>query len=171
MKCESCNDRDATIHFTEIVGSVKREINLCEECARQKALPIQSVVSLSELLGTLLSHVQQSDLGELKDVKCSTCGSSFADFRSSGRLGCPQDYEVFRKPLVDILVRIQDGPRHIGKAPPSAGEALMKHNELVRLRRELEHAVIREEYEKARDLRDRIASLTRKPGENEPESQ
>ena len=165
IQCESCGEREATVHFTEIVGTEKRETHLCEECHRQKALPIQATVSLAELLGSLLSQVQEAEGGEHAALTCPTCGLSYADFRSTGRLGCAQDYEAFRKPLMGILDRIQNDVRHVGKVPPSADQALARHNELLKLRRELERAVLREDYEKAKELRDRIAAYSGTPDE------
>jgi protein arginine kinase activator len=155
--CESCGEREATIHFTEIVGNEKKETHLCAECHRQKLLPAQSTVTLTELLTALLNQVQQADLGALKKLACRACGMSYAEFQGSGRLGCPMDYEAFRKPLVEILERIQDDTHHIGRVPASADKALARHNELLRLRRELERAVLQENYEKARELRDEMA--------------
>ena len=165
IQCESCGEREATVHFTEIVGNEKRETHLCEECHCQKALPIQATVSLTDLLGTLLSQVQGADVGEYGGLACPACGLTYADFRTTGRLGCSQDYEAFRKPLMPILERIQDDARHVGKVPPSAGAALARHNETLKLRRELERAVLREDYVKAKELRDRIAGLTGKQDE------
>ena len=51
MKCESCREREATVHYTMIEGSEKKEIHLCEECYRQKAAsrpPIEEVSDIAE---------------------------------------------------------------------------------------------------------------------------
>jgi len=160
--CESCGEREATVHFTEIVGNEKRVTNLCEECAREKAVPIQSV-SLADLLSTLLSHINGDEDDAFKDLKCDACGMTYPEFRSNGRLGCPRDYQVFRKPLLQVLEQIQDGARHVGKVPPTADEGLARHNELMKLRRELDRAVMREDYQRAKVLRDRIASYQGTP--------
>ena len=82
-----------------------------------------------------------------------------AEFRGSGRLGCPNDYEVFHETLHPLLERIQHSDRHVGKVPRRAGSELKRENELIRLRRELERAVQREEYEEAAHLRDQIRTL------------
>lgn len=161
MRCESCNDREATVHFTEIIGNEKKEVHLCEECARHKELPIQASVSLADILTGLLHKSEEGELKEMKKLVCKTCGTSYAEFQSTGRLGCPDDYEAFRKPLSRLLERIQESSSHVGKVPASAGETLARHNELLRLRRELDRAVLREDYEKAKELRDRIADYTR----------
>ena len=162
MKCEDCGDSDATVHFTEIINGEKQEMHLCEECARRKSIPMQKALSLSDLLQNLLSQVSSGEVeGELASVACPVCGMSYAAFRETGRFGCPNDYQVFRRILKDLLGKIQHDVRHVGKVPPAGGENLRRHNELIRLRRDLERAVQREEYEKAAGLRDRIAGLSR----------
>jgi len=155
--CDSCGEREATIHFTEIVGNEKRVTNLCEQCAREKAVPIQTV-SLADLLSSLLEHMKGGEDESFKDLQCEACGLTYPEFQSSGRLGCPRDYQVFRKPLRRVLREIQDGLTHTGKVPPGADEGLARHNELLKLRRELDRAVLREDYERAKVLRDRIAA-------------
>ena len=97
---------------------------------------------------------------------CPTCGISLAEFRAAGRFGCPDDYRVFNEAVQPLLERIQHGTRHVGKVPSRAGVELQRENEVIRLRRELERAVQREEYEQAAKLRDSIRRLT--GSEDEP---
>lgn len=161
MKCENCNKEEATVHYTEIEGTEKREIHLCEECYRQKAAPVQQVADLGELLKSLL-HGAIKEQGAAAKAMCPTCGISLAEFRGSGRFGCPNDYKVFQDALIPLLEKIQHGVRHVGTVPSHAGIELQKENELIRLRRELERAVQREEYEEAASIRDRIRELAGK---------
>ena len=158
MKCENCNEHDATVHYTEIENTEKREIHLCEECYRQKLTPVQKALDFTEMLKGLL-HGTVQDQGASARAICPTCGISLAEFRASGRLGCPNDYRVFREALAPLVEKLQHGVRHVGKVPVRAGAQLEKKNELIRLRRELERAVQREEYEQAAELRDRVRKL------------
>jgi protein arginine kinase activator len=158
MKCESCNERESTVHFTEIEGNEKREMHLCEECYRQKAAPVQKVVDFAELLKGLL-HGTLKDQGAAGKAMCPTCGISLAEFRASGRFGCPNDYHVFQDAIRPLIEKIQHSARHVGSVPTRAGVELQRENELIRLRRDLERAVQREEYEEAAGLRDRIRTL------------
>ena len=166
MKCEECGENEATVHFTEIVDNEKREMHLCEECARSKSVPLHKAISLSDLLTNLLNQVGAKESGELAGLACPSCGITYAEFRTAGRFGCPHDYEVFRRPLNELLEKIQHDVRHVGKVPPDAGAELHRQNELVRLRRELERAAQSEEFEKAAQLRDRIAELSRSSRED-----
>jgi protein arginine kinase activator len=160
VKCENCNEHDATVHYTEIEGSEKREIHLCEDCYHKKAAPVQKMVDLAEILKSLLhGHAAAKETGAAAKALCPTCGISLAEFRASGRFGCPNDYRVFHDAIAPLLEKIQHGGRHVGSVPARAGVALQRENELIRLRRELERAVQREEYEEAARLRDRIRQV------------
>ena len=48
---------------------------------------------------------------------CPVCQITFLEFRNSGRLGCPYDYEVFRDELMPLLENIHGETRHSGKVP------------------------------------------------------
>jgi len=158
MKCENCGDNDATVHYTEIEGTDKREIHLCEECYRRKLTPVQKAVDFTEVLKGLLQGTLQEQGAAAKAI-CPTCGISLAEFRAAGRLGCPNDYHVFKESLGPLVEKLQHGERHLGKVPASAGAKVERRNALIRLRRELERAVQREEYEEAARLRDEIRGL------------
>ncbi len=51
------------------------------------------------------------------EVKCPRCGFSQADFKKSGRLGCPECYATFAEGLAGLLKTMHKGTRHVGKAP------------------------------------------------------
>ena len=159
MKCENCDEHEATVHYTEIDNGEKKEIHLCEECYRQKFTPLKKMVDFSEVLQNLLSGSVQEQAPAAGAI-CPTCGISIAEFRAAGRFGCANDYKVFEGPLAPLLERIQHDTRHVGKVPHRAGAELEKENELIRLRRDLERAVQREEYEEAARLRDEIRGLS-----------
>jgi protein arginine kinase activator len=70
------------------------------------------------------------------------------------------DYTIFRKGLIPLLEKMHGSTQHVGKVPSRAGKELMKKNELMQLRNELNKAVEREDYERAAELRDRIYELS-----------
>ena len=65
MKCENCNEREATVHYTEIEGSEKKEIHLCEECYRQKAAPVQKRAA-GVARGSLKKKITKMSKGQRK---------------------------------------------------------------------------------------------------------
>jgi protein arginine kinase activator len=157
MKCQRC-PKPATLHITEIVGEEQvEELHLCEECAhkylyepQQKATGIKPAPS---------AHGEEADEPAVLNRECEVCGIKFVDFRNSGRLGCPHDYQEFREELTPLLENIHGETRHCGKTPRRLPQNKQKQAELVQLRKHLLQAVNKEAYEEAAQLRDRIRQL------------
>jgi protein arginine kinase activator len=161
MKCQICKENEATVHFTEIEGSEKRVIHLCDECAREKSglMPKQAAVSLNEIISSLIPSVA-GETAEMLKTKCPVCGITYMEFKSSGRLGCATDYVVFKKALHPLLQRLHQADQHVGKVPSHMGANVAKESEVLQLKRELDRAVQREDYERAAKIRDRIHEIT-----------
>lgn len=162
MKCESCQKRDAVVHLTDVSNNQKREIHLCEDCAKDKGVTIKSHMNKDPNFPEFLTQLveSQTDLeGEEKDLRCSRCGITYRKFRSTGKFGCPNDYNVFRKGLLNLLERIHQKVQHVGKIPSRAGNHLARQKEMNQLREELTRAIEAEAYERAAEIRDRIYSL------------
>ncbi len=159
--CENCEEAIATVHLTEIVSNDKKEIHLCEACAQQKGVAIQSHmknISIPEFFGQIVDPKQSYDESE-DSLHCPSCGLSYRQFRSSGKLGCPDDYSAFRGELSRLLEKIHSSAQHRGKVPSRVGVVMHRQKELEELRIELQGAVKSEEYELAATLRDRISEL------------
>ncbi len=154
MKCQTC-DNPATVHVTETVNQKKRELHLCEKCARERNLIPQKPgpqLDLKALLNLLMHPFPKS--GELHEetpqvgFACEICGLTLAEFKAEGRLGCQHDYEALRATLEPLLERIHRAVGHAGKAPRA-----------VRVRewkKQMQKAVAAEDYEEAARLRDLI---------------
>lgn len=164
MKCEVCNKRHATVHLTEISGSEKRERHLCDECAHTLNDQMVKMPSPTDILTSLINQVAP-EIGEMSKTACPACGLSYLEFRSHGRLGCPMDYTAFKKGLTPLLEKMHGATQHIGKVPSRAGKELVVKNEVLQLRKELDKAVEKEDYEKAARIRDRIFELSGSEGD------
>ena len=159
MKCETCKKKHATVHLTELSGNEKRERHLCEDCAHNVTSHFAKMPSPTDILTSLINQVAP-EIGEMSKNVCPVCGISYLEFRSHGYLGCPMDYTIFQKSIVPLLERMHSSSQHVGKVPPNAGKDVVKKNEIMQLRRELDKAVKKEEYEKAAEIRDRIYELS-----------
>jgi protein arginine kinase activator len=155
MKCQSCSSK-ATVHFTDIIKGNKKEVHLCQSCAEQKQLIKNQELNFPAILQNLIGQ----HVGQLTDalarLTCPACGIKYMEFRAEGRLGCPNDYEVFRVGLEPLLQRLHRSLRHKGKTPrhgPSLGRTSA---EVIELRNRLRQAVETEAYEEAAQLRDLI---------------
>lgn len=166
MICESCHQNLATVHLTEIVQKHKQETHLCEGCAQSRGVPYKApfVAAAKEKAGGPAKKAEAAVSGppqvppELA-APCPGCGMSFADFRASGRLGCPGCYEAFRKGLVPLLEKIHGATQHTGRVPHRVGAGVERQRLIAAYQRDLGLAVEREEYEKAAALRDKIRAL------------
>jgi protein arginine kinase activator len=115
---------------------------------------------LNEMLQKFVMHKSMAQ--ELADLTCEHCGLSFVEFRRHGLLGCPHDYDVFKKALEPLIERShEDSVQHIGKVPVRIGEHVKARQTVARLKRELKQALHEEDYEMAARLRDKIENLER----------
>lgn len=165
MKCESCQKQQAVVHLTDVSNNQKREIHLCEECAKDKGITIKSHMNKEPNFPEFLTHLVESQTeagSEDKDLRCPKCGITYRKFRSSGKFGCPNDYVAFKKGLLNLLEKIHQKVQHVGKIPSRVGDHLARQKELNQLREELTRAIESEAYEKAAEIRDRIYVLEKR---------
>ncbi|HBT77704.1 MAG TPA: DNA helicase UvrBC [Planctomycetaceae bacterium] len=168
MKCQKC-DRPATFHITELTGPKPQELHLCEEHARhylsetsEQNDPVSGLATALAQNATAQEFVLNKTSEELKSLDqetCPVCGISFFDFRSRGRLGCPNDYACFERQLEPLIQNIHGDVQHVGKVPRRAGIQVDRRTLLIKLRRDLDEAVKEEDYERASTLRDKIKEL------------
>lgn len=154
MKCQKCA-KAATLHITEILGEEQiEELHLCEECAQKHLYEPQQ-----KQTGIKTAPSDEPDEPASLGRECDVCGLKFVDFRNSGRLGCPHDYEVFRDDLLQLLENIHGETKHSGKTPRRLPQNKQTQSELIQLRKKLLQAVNKEAYEEAAKLRDEIKRL------------
>lgn len=165
MKCQGCSSL-ATVHLTDIVNGHKREVHLCQACAEKREIIKHQELNLSAILQTVIGQHIGPMTDELARLTCPSCGIKYMEFKAEGRLGCPQDYEVFRAALAPLLQRIHRALRHVGKVPAHAVRNAALQTELMELRQQLRRAVEAENYEEAARLRDliRTKESTDEPG-------
>ncbi len=184
MRCRAC-PRVAVVQVTEVLGDDRFEkLHFCEECGRRYlAAPLPEAGGLpvdpddladafaadpsapvEPLLGVAFDAADPDD-DPPGAQPCEVCGLKFVEFRNSGRLGCPHDYDHFREELLPLLESIHGDTAHAGTAPRGPDrpakplEAPADPAELPALKKKLSRAVRDEDYEAAARLRDRIREL------------
>lgn len=162
MLCDICGKNAATVHLTEIIDDQITELHLCEKCAREKSVQMEQQFGLADLLAGLAEFAGPKEEKEVVKVKCSNCGLGFDDFKKIGRLGCSECYSTFRKYLGPLLKRIHGSNQHMGKSPVKVTKVVKKVTNLEELRRKLQMAVEREEFEEAARIRDQIKELEKR---------
>jgi protein arginine kinase activator len=169
MICQNCQKNEASVLVTEVspaaeapeAGTAKPEVHeqqLCEGCARALDLPYAPVPKKSPVDIWKLLQLSANQTRKKAGPACPACGMTLDEFRKKGRLGCPQDYEVFRAHLVDVLERVHGSVKHSGRIPGSSAP-LPGSDRIDVLRQELEHAIRSEAYESAARLRDEIRAI------------
>jgi protein arginine kinase activator len=156
MQCSICKEKPATVHLTQIVGDKMQKLDLCEDCAKTKGVNDPMFAPADVLLGLGAQEIEQA-VGV--DLKCPCCGFSQADFKKSGRLGCPECYKTFAEGLSGLLKTMHKGTRHTGKAPEALRASRENSDRLKTLQKKLNKAIELEDFEQAAQLRDEIKQL------------
>lgn len=154
MNCDVCKQNAATVFLTQIVDGKMQKVNLCESCSKEKGVTDPTGFALADLL-LGLGAAQEIEKGS-GVAKCPGCGFSQADFKKTGRLGCPQCYETFADALGTLIKQMHKGTEHVGKVPQRLARTMERENQLKELQRSLRKAVASEDYESAAQIRDKI---------------
>jgi protein arginine kinase activator len=157
MVCDSCKERDAVVHLTQIVENAVTQLHLCEKCAAEKGVETTVAMPKHPLAGLLQAAQQQVQVAQGDAVRCTFCSATLRDFKASGRLGCAHCYGAFESSLRELLRRVHGNSRHVGRRyEPPRPEAFERDTTLGELRDRLRRAIESEQFELAADLRDRI---------------
>lgn len=161
MLCDLCKENEAKVHLTQIVEGKMQKVDLCEACAKEKGVSDPTGFSLADLLLGLGAAEEPKSLpGETAGaLRCPSCGFSQADFKKTGRLGCPECYRVFETGLAPLLKAMHKGEQHVGKVPGKAARQVELGSKVKSLEAQLRKAVEEERYEEAARLRDQIRAL------------
>jgi protein arginine kinase activator len=159
MNCEICGAGEGKIKYTQIINGEKIEFHICEECARKKGFHPSG--------GTEQGKIVEEKREDMEQEKCPVCGWEISDIEKHGKLGCPQCYNSFRNYISKLVEGLHEGSTHKGKAPVFDKRKLALKMEIREVRRELETALKREEYNLAAQLRDKIKNLSSKMEDDE----
>lgn len=169
-KCRRCS-KPATLHITEIREGQATAIHLCETCARDYLETPEASASQdsgSDLASKLDSLVKEGSEEIMSSLVCPVCGISFAEFRESGRFGCPHDYTEFLTEIMPLLENIHEDTQHQGKRPRGSAAVAEVQSQVIVLRRRQQEAIEQEDYETAAKLRDEINTLETEMRPHEP---
>ena len=175
MMCQNCGKNEVTFRYTQVINGVKKELNLCDNCARElglKEMNFSMPISFSSFLGDFFNDYSDTLLPSFmgtQTTKCKTCGESFDEFLNSGEFGCSNCYDLFEDRITPILKNLQGSTKHTGRgykkilSKISENEtnkvAKKEENEVTKLQKELQKAIKTENYEEAAKIRDKIKEL------------
>jgi protein arginine kinase activator len=162
MLCDLCKQNVAKVHLTQMVEGKTKKVDLCEECSKKQGIDDSGFTLAGVLLG--LGAAPESDASApAGGLKCPACGFTQADFKKTGRLGCPECYRTFAEGLEGLFKTMHKGTRHVGKVPRSLHVTKESEERLKALQKKLDKAVADEDYELAAVLRDELKQLRQNP--------
>lgn len=180
MLCQNCNDNEANVKYTQIINGVKKQMNLCDECARKLGIDgvtFNMPINFSNFLEDFWEDTSSFMPPLLKQNKlvCSNCNTSYDDFIQNGMFGCEDCYETFGLKLDSLLKNIHGVNRHIGRNGRLLGKTnenkveenkekitTKQSSELEKLKARLKQEIKEERYEDAAKTRDEIKKLESK---------
>lgn len=169
MLCDICKQNPAKVHLTQIVDGKTKKIDLCEACSKAKGIDDPTGFSLADLLMGLgaAQEMEQASVSA-GGLKCTTCGFTQAEFKKTGRLGCPDCYRTFSDGLEGLLKSMHKGTRHTGKVPEALQASRNVEEQLQQLQKRLEKAIASEDFERAALLRDEIRNVRERQTASRP---
>ena len=129
------------------------KLDLCEACATKLEVTDVNAVAVEDLIKKIRQLEEEREAGA--SSKCPQCGFSLNKFHQSGRLGCPDCYDIFEEELRETLNGCQKSVLHSGKIPEQE-KSIIASRRLEKLKEELQAAIRDEKYETAAKLRDCI---------------
>ena len=155
MLCCVCKQREAVVHYAEIVEGAIQKQDLCEHCAVEKGLGSTLNFSMGDMLAGITDH----NTLEKGTIVCPQCNMTLEEFRKCGRFGCDKCYESFSETLMPMLEQIHRSTKHKGKVPVSLHDESFKRENIATLEKELKEAIESEDFEKAAYLRDELKRM------------
>ncbi|MBQ9414682.1 MAG: UvrB/UvrC motif-containing protein [Clostridia bacterium] len=159
MMCERCGKRPATTYVKRTINGQTTEWHLCAECAAAEGVGLFGGFGfgVGDLFGGFLTQPALRSAGDA--VRCATCGKSFRDIAESGQVGCPDCYTTFYEQLRPSVQRIHGKTVHAGKTALTGTKESRIKEEIEKLKKELQEAIERQDYETCAVLRDKIKEL------------
>lgn len=183
MRCQHCNQNEATTFIKKNINGHKEEMYLCSECAKELGVMDEfRIPSMSEMFGdSFLGNFLGAGVAAMNSLagvdRCQTCGSSFNDIVQSGRMGCADCYDKFEDKLEPSLRKIHGKTKHIGKFVSYSEEneksedigdkkeQASEKSELESLQEQMKAAINEQRFEDAAVIRDKIKEI--QEGKNE----
>lgn len=152
-RCAHCG-APAERRYTEMIGGQKRTMTLCLACAERQDITVHPPVTPKPKIQVKITAQPAGSGLPPVTLRCPGCGMRLVELRRTGRVGCAQCYEAFRKQILPLLKRVHHATTHTGARPADAAAP----PDLRALREELRRAIEAEDFEQAARLRDRIGA-------------
>ncbi|MEX1308355.1 MAG: hypothetical protein AB1Z19_07500 [Eubacteriales bacterium] len=173
--CDICKKNPPTHRVINFTNTKKEVLDICDECYHKR----QQGNTL-DFIQSMMGAAKAQQATEPQHV-CRVCGTTSTSFMRTGLVGCDNCY-VDLAPEIRQMIRATQGDiNHLGKSPinsekteaiktvdeqeiaPQENETIPEEpkaeSERLKLKKALEAAVQMEDYEKAIELRDKLAAM------------
>lgn len=185
MLCQNCGKNEVNFKYTQVVNGVKKEMALCDKCAKKLGLynmDFSMPISMSSFLGDMLNEYENEaflpSFSSIATSECNKCGTDYDEFIETGLLGCENCYDIFTNKIDSLLKNIHGSNRHVGRISKflesnnnldefknterkaesklKSKEEKNKESKVEELKEKLNKAIKEERYEDAAKIRDEI---------------
>lgn len=122
MLCQNCGKNEVNFHYTQVINGVKKEMALCDKCAKSLGLetldfnmPINFSNFLGDFFGETLEDSFLPTFTKTKKLQCEHCGTTYDEFIENGKFGCSNCYDIFSDGLSKVLKNIHGSDTHVGR--------------------------------------------------------
>lgn len=161
MVCDFCHEREAAIYMEQVSSTgQKRKINMCMECAIKRGIS-NDPKSIEASIGGLFKELAMASKRLQADNSrvCPVCGTAVAEFKRTGKVGCPECYAIFKNDVKKYLERKGITGTYSGSLPERLSTVHSVLNDRMILQNKLDQAIATEDYEKAAMYRDYLRAL------------
>ena len=159
MNCDRCGN-PSVYHSKLIVNGVSQSTNLCRDCAiKEGVFNNQPADVFDDILSSFSSFL---GFEKVDEIVCPVCKTTLREFKTTGKLGCPNCYEMFREEISNLIKRIAPFEKHKQeeiKNVKTKAKKLTKEEKILALKVEMADAVKEERYEDAAKIKKQIAKL------------
>lgn len=171
MLCQNCGENEANVKYTQIINGVKKEMTLCDKCAKELGLEninFNMPIHFSSFLDDMfeINDFVPSVIESPKKLTCEKCKMTYENFLKEGKFGCSRCYDTFSNKIDLLLKNVQGTNRHVGRNSKEYNKEIKEtkaekvNNELEKLKERLKKEIKEERYEDAAKTRDEIKKLT-----------
>lgn len=163
MKCEICKIHSATRSIQRQIDGVKRELFVCDACARMAPNGAGVPTSLTDVLFSL--DLPMGGGTAIEDLVCPVCGLSRNELRDKRRMGCSHCFQTFESDIRSFVVPQQSVDSGGGPVPYFPFD--MGETDVGVLKKALALAIEEERYEDAGQLVKQLRAVTGAQGATE----
>ena len=122
MLWQNCGKNEVNFRYTQIINGVKKEMALCDKCAKSlglENLDFNMPINFSSFLGGFFGGTESTDFlpsfTKTTTMQCDNCGTTYDEFIDTGKFGCSHCYDIFADGLDNVLKNIHGSARHVGR--------------------------------------------------------